>query len=970
MSDMNVSWNALRNILVLLTLLAAPAAAQTAVPANTDQAATTGPSTAPATQPAVNHLRTPHAAIQFFLETVDDTELGDERYVAALPCLDFGAMDEEKVRADGPEYVRKLAEILARLKHAGAFDPADEEVLPDEPAGTVQSFGRDPLVLELKRIAREVPPGSGEVVQEWRFPEHIVSEIPRWHTDLDGLTERMTSEEAVEPTDTGVSPEAMRTAHHTIRFFLEQWNAAQDDGTHYASVLACMDFTDVARETLRDDAGIDDDAAVEEALQERGPEYVVEIRERVGITYADDMKRVLQAMLDDGSLDIAKLPDKPEQYVKPTYSITSLSNHAVSVTLVRQGEDPGQWRFNARTVRDAPRMVAALENPVVEPVVTETKTTNGAKPAPTAAAAAPVPVSISIAPPRDETASPRATLKTFYSAMDSGDLELAVSCLDISELSEGERELAPVLAGKLWLVMTRHQKILVDTLSDNPDAPEQDPLFPPVPQGRVQIRRERSGDRKGEWLFSSQTVRDIEQLFATLEGTPIHETWSKQHLPFWRLPSLYMRELINARINDAVVRTTDPDTGEVRETLRPGILPKWLGYQWRGLQAWQWCGLALTVLLGFLVRSLSQLLLPYIARPWLQTEQATLLPAVVRRGLRPTSSLAMVATWWGLLQFLDLGAGIMTWVWWVLRIVMALVAVCACYRLIDLVMEVFKGRASRTASRLDDVLVPLLQKTLKVVVVTVGLIFIANIFGFRVTPLLAGLGVGGLAFGLAAQDTLKNFFGSVNVVLDRPFQVGDWVKMGDIEGTVESVGLRSSRIRTFYNSQVTVPNSTIMTAQIDNMGRRKFRRISCMLSVTYGTPPEKLEAFTEGIRELVRQHPYTRKDYFHCYVNAFAASSIDVMLYVFLETPDWGTELREKHRLFLDIIRLAKRVGVEFAFPTQTIHLSHEDASGRDDRADVPTDPKKALEHGRQQAGAILAEFLPEGDEKPPPVTY
>ena len=794
-------------------------------------------------------------------------------------------------------------------------------------------------------------------------------EIPRWHADLDGLLVRMKAESEPEKPDTDISPDAMRTAHHTVRFFLEQWNAAQEDGERYVAALACMDFSDVAREQLREELSIDDDANLAAAMEQRGPDYIAQVKEEVGITYADDLKQILQAMLDDDSLDLAKLPDKPELYVKPTYSVTSLSNRAVSVTLVRQGTDPGQWRFNARTVKDIPRMVEALAAPAAEPSTPTTATPTGTTPA-TPAAAAPVAAAPSISPPRDETASPRATLKTFYLAMESGDRDLAVSCLDTSELSDGERELAPVLAGKLWLVMMRHQRILADTLSDNPDAADPDPLFPPVPAGRVQLRRERSGERRGEWLFSSQTVRDIEQLYESVESSPIHESWNGLHLSFWELPSLYVRELVNSQINDAVVRTTDPVTGETQETFESGLLPKWLGNQWRGLQVWQWFGVALTALLGFLVRSLSQLFLPIIGRRWLRAEGATLVPHAIRRDLLPTSTLAMVATWWGLLQFLDLGAGIMTWVWWVLRIVMALVAVHACYRLIDLVMGVFAARASRTASRLDDVLVPLLQKTLKVVVVAVGLVFVANVFGFRITPLLAGLGVGGLAFGLAAQDTLKNFFGSVNVVLDRPFQVNDWVKMGDVEGTVESVGLRSSRIRTFYDSQVTVPNSTIMTAQIDNLGRRRSRRTTCMLSVTYDTPPERLEAFTEGVRELIRKHPYTRKDYYHCYVNKFAASSIDIMLYVFFETPDWGTELREKHRLFVDIIRLARHLNVEFAFPTQTIHVSRDEDPSRDDRLTIPTDPEKALEIGREHANAIMAEFLPQGEEKPPPVTY
>ena len=102
-----------------------------------------------------------------------------------------------------------------------------------------------------------------------------------------------------------------------------------------------------------------------------------------------------------------------------------------------------------------------------------------------------------------------------------------------------------------------------------------------------------------------------------------------------------------------------------------------------------------------------------------------------------------------------------------------------------------------------------------------------------------------------------------------------------------------------------------------------------MLSVTYDTPPEKIDAFCEGIRELIRLHPYTRKDYYHVYFNDFGASSLDILLYTFFEVPDWSTELRERHRLFVDIVRLARKLGVEFAFPTQTVWLERTDEEAR-----------------------------------------
>ena len=133
--------------------------------------------------------------------------------------------------------------------------------------------------------------------------------------------------------------------------------------------------------------------------------------------------------------------------------------------------------------------------------------------------------------------------------------------------------------------------------------------------------------------------------------------------------------------------------------------------------------------------------------------------------------------------------------------------------------------------------------------------------------------------------------------------------------------MRSTRVRTFYNSVIVLPNSRLTTAVVDNMGKREFRRFTTKLGVQYDTTPEQLEAFCEAIREIIRRHPYTRKDYFQVYVNDLGASSIDILLYMFFECTDWPTELRERHRLLTDIMRVAQRLGVQFAFPTQTCLL-------------------------------------------------
>jgi MscS family membrane protein len=190
-----------------------------------------------------------------------------------------------------------------------------------------------------------------------------------------------------------------------------------------------------------------------------------------------------------------------------------------------------------------------------------------------------------------------------------------------------------------------------------------------------------------------------------------------------------------------------------------------------------------------------------------------------------------------------------------------------------------------------------------------------------------------------------------------------------VEGTVEEVGFRSTRIRTFYNSLITLPNSNLIKASVDNLGDRTYRRWSTRLGIAYSTPPERIDAFCEGIRELVRKHPYTRKDYYHVYLNDFGADSLEILLYVFFKTPDWATELRERHRLGVDILRLAAELGVEFAFPTQTVFLRTDDwTAPRRAGREYPRESRTLRNEASSLAGDLVDDAL--GGRTPPPVEF
>ncbi len=229
--------------------------------------------------------------------------------------------------------------------------------------------------------------------------------------------------------------------------------------------------------------------------------------------------------------------------------------------------------------------------------------------------------------------------------------------------------------------------------------------------------------------------------------------------------------------------------------------------------------------------------------------------------------------------------------------------------------------AERTESTLDDQLVPLVRKILKTFVVIVGAIFILDNLEFDITGLIAGISIGGLAFALAAQDTIKNFFGSLMIFVDRPFQVGDWITSGDVDGTVEEVGFRSTRIRTFRNSLMYIPNGVITNQTIDNHGLRKYRRFFTHISLTYDTPPDLIQTFVDGLKKIVDLHPKTRKDFYEIHFNEMGASSLNVMFYIFFDVPTWSEELHARHEVLLSVVELAEELGVNFAFPTQTLHV-------------------------------------------------
>ncbi len=249
-------------------------------------------------------------------------------------------------------------------------------------------------------------------------------------------------------------------------------------------------------------------------------------------------------------------------------------------------------------------------------------------------------------------------------------------------------------------------------------------------------------------------------------------------------------------------------------------------------------------------------------------------------------------------------------------------------RLSDRLCIHWAEQATKTESKLDDQAIPIIQGTVKVFLVLVGIALFLQNMGYSVGSLIAGLGLGGAALALASKDTLANLFGAIVIFWDRPFELGDWVDVEGVEGTVEEVGIRTTRIRTFSNALVTVPNMKLTTASIINWSKMQKRRIKMTIGVTYGSTPDMVRAGVKAIQDLIATTPEIRDDFYLVRFDEFGSSSLNIFIYCFTVTTVWAEFLEVKEQFLLNIMGKFQEIGLEFAFPTQTIHIA-----GGDDRS-------------------------------------
>jgi MscS family membrane protein len=497
--------------------------------------------------------------------------------------------------------------------------------------------------------------------------------------------------------------------------------------------------------------------------------------------------------------------------------------------------------------------------------------------------------------------SPRATMRTFIEsvvhAAQASDNERAehmrkaVACLDLSDIPAGVRgDIADDLAVKLKEVIDRIRFVTWDSI---PDTEQGEPwVFHRESAIKAEITIQRVAD--GRWLFSTATVSRIPEMYAHFEDRAKVAGIVDTSVSMSLSPALWLRS-------------------HVPEVLRD---------RWFLMEHWQWLVLISLIALGWLIGRIVRALLAGPVQRFLEARSFRVPNHLIQRVLEPLNLVAMGLVWIVGIRWIGLNPDIAAVALVIFKFLMVFGFLRIALRVITAITFVFSERAKLTSNKFDDLAVPFFDKTAKVVVFSIGILFIADVFGVSPASLLAGLGLGGLAVALAAQDTVKNLFGSFTVILDRPFEVGDGIKLNnDVQGTVEEVGFRSTRLRSWDNTLITVPNGNLIAANVENLGKRTFFRYRAFLNLTYDTPAPKVEAFCAGVESLIRAHPHTRKEAFWCRFHEFGAHSLDLLVVCHFRVTEFAEFATAKHELLLDILNLASRLGVEFAFPTRTIQI-------------------------------------------------
>lgn len=491
-------------------------------------------------------------------------------------------------------------------------------------------------------------------------------------------------------------------------------------------------------------------------------------------------------------------------------------------------------------------------------------------------------------------ASPRNTFRKFVegtTTWEEGGREAVMATLDLSEIPPRLRPLeAEIASDYLREIVNR---VGYGPWQEIPNLTDQaEPyLFYVHPAGTIAIARQGGGSEPVRWVFPPETLRAAPAVYRAIQALPLAAGVGAQEplSPFFQV-----REMLSE---------TDP------RLLRREF----------GLETWQWLGIVATLTLSAAAGLAAALLLPPLIRGAIRLTGYRGPIDHLEWVRRTAAASAFVLVLLGAYETLGLtsnGAGVGGRA---MGVAAVLSVAGLALSLVALLGRLFQSVAASARGYVDEIVTSLAIGLLKVIIVVMAIMLAADVIGLPYEGVLTGLGIGGVALAFAARETVSNLLGGAILLADRPFKRGDMIEVEQRMAVIESVGLRSTRLRTPDDTLLVVPNSRLSDQPIANWGSRRRRRVHLLMAVTYDTPPDRLQAFRDGLVEVYLAQPLTDPDEISVGVRGFRESAIEIEMIGYLKVYANETQVEAQHALILEIIRLAERLGVAFAAPTRPV---------------------------------------------------
>ena len=491
-----------------------------------------------------------------------------------------------------------------------------------------------------------------------------------------------------------------------------------------------------------------------------------------------------------------------------------------------------------------------------------------------------------------ERDTPRGAMRGFLTAARGNDWQRAARYLAFDRLPPEERaEQGPRSARELKRVLDRALWIEPETLTDRPEGDTGDALTEGVDRvgsiatagGEVPVQLRRVAE-EGErvWKLSAGTVAQIGELYAEFGYGPLED---------WLPPPFFEWQLLE-------------------------------------IQLWQWIALVLLLIAAWMLSWLgAQAVLAAVA-PLARRTDTEMDDRLLAGSAPPLRFLVGLGFFAFGLQWLRLSVPAEDFWVGAAKAATVIAALWLAMRLADLLSQWAGERLERHGQYSAVSLLPIGRRTLKVALFAIGVLAVLQNMGVNVTAILAGLGVGGLAVALAAQKSLENLFGGIMLAVDQPVRVGEFCRFGDQKGTVEDIGLRSTRVRTLDRTVITVPNADFSSMQLENYAERDRMRLLLTLGLRYETSPDQLRFVLVEIRRLLFSHPMVLDDPCRVRFVDFGAHSLDLEIFAYVDSDDFDVFLAVREDVYLRIMDVVAESGSDFAFPSQTLYL--ERGSGLD----------------------------------------